>query len=313
MFNRRSERLFQRSRHRDAYYELNLDGAEEGRVDDLLLSLASTVVNDYSSARSSEGTGNQSSVYSGYHSLERNHRAPASEESRASRRSAAAAQSMTPQTQHNRVIFSTGGNLEPSVNPESESDVIKDDIEDMEDNTDDNSEDDVQYRAVASSSQGDTQESHGIEEAAAQTANNGEDFMVIGPTENILRLDPSLGVEAVSGHINNQPTLITAQIYHALSETVISRAMVLQLGLTPNEDDSDNEIQHVDFGRNHVEPVVGLVRVSWRKALALHLPPLRVFCLVCEHSPYPLVFGQNFLRRREHYWDEWSSPSRTLS
>jgi hypothetical protein len=145
---------------------------------------------------------------------------------------------------------------------------------------------------------------------SAQHWNEG-DYMAVQPYDNLLYLDADLNSEAITGYINSSSSHIVAKLNHQFSQSVISEQQAEQLGLNVDYYDEEDEDMTIDFGGssssngNGRQLVMGKVTFLWKNGQEQNFRrPLTVTCLVCEHVPFPLIFGQPFLRRRRHYWKE---------
>jgi hypothetical protein len=136
---------------------------------------------------------------------------------------------------------------------------------------------------------------------------NEGDYMAVQPSDNVLYLDADLNSEAITGYINSNSNSTVAKLNQEFSQNVISEQRAAQLSLQVEYHNEGEEGMEIDFGGsngNGRQPVLGKVTFVWKKGQKRNLRPLKVTCLVCEYLPFPLIFGQLFLKRRRYYWEE---------
>lgn len=133
------------------------------------------------------------------------------------------------------------------------------------------------------------------------------DYIDVQALDNVLHLNTDLNCEAVTGYINSISELITAKIVNRFPRNVISRRRAAELNLQIQYDDDQEQDTIIEFegidgiGRQRA---LGRVTFGWKADQLQKSRALNVTCLVCGYVPYPLIFGQSFLRRRRHYWQE---------
>lgn len=135
---------------------------------------------------------------------------------------------------------------------------------------------------------------------------NEGDYMAVQPSDNVLYLDADLNSEAITGYINSSSSYTVAKLNQEFPQNVISEQRAAQLGLHV-EYYNEEEGMEIDFGGsngNGRQLVIGKVTFVWTNGQERNLRPLKVTCLVCEYVPFPLIFGQLFLKRRRYYWEE---------
>lgn len=143
------------------------------------------------------------------------------------------------------------------------------------------------------------------------------DYIAVRPSDRVLHLSPSLDYQIVEGYVNSKTSPTSANTCYDITENIISELYAAQLGLQifycETDDDNHADIgtmerdieREIDFGNGDVRPVIGSTCFDWKDSpQANGLRPLKVTCLVSRYVPLQtqLVFGQPFLRRREHYW-----------
>ena len=136
---------------------------------------------------------------------------------------------------------------------------------------------------------------------------NEGDYMAVQPSDNVLYLDADLNSEAITGYINSNSNPTVAKLNQEFSQNVISEQRAAQLSLQVEYYDDEEEGMEIDFGGGNGKGrqlVRGKVIFVWKKGQERNLRPLKVTCLVCEYLPFPLIFGQLFLKRRRYYWEE---------
>lgn len=125
-------------------------------------------------------------------------------------------------------------------------------------------------------------------------------YLSVEPSQNSLFCNPQLNLDAIDGYVGD--TYISAIINKEFPENVISASRASQLGLVMDEIEEDSQPKDIDFGLGPRELVQGTTTFEWKESLSSHLRPFKVTCNICNHTPSPLIFGQRFLRKREHYW-----------
>lgn len=125
-------------------------------------------------------------------------------------------------------------------------------------------------------------------------------YLSVEPSQNSLFCNPQLNIDAIDGYVSGIHT--SAILNKAFPENVISTLRASQLGLVMDEVEEDSQPRDIDFGLGHRELVRGSTTLEWKESVSSHLRPFKVACNVCNHTPHPLIFGQRFLRKREHYW-----------
>jgi hypothetical protein len=132
------------------------------------------------------------------------------------------------------------------------------------------------------------------------------DYMAVIPSNNLLNMDPDLNKVAISGYINSSLQPTNAKINEEFPQNVISQQLVAKLGLLiDNFDDEEDERIVIDFGGGDMQTVRGTVKFRWkRRPQEENLRPLSVTAMVCEYTPFQLIFGKLFLKKRLHYWGE---------
>lgn len=128
-------------------------------------------------------------------------------------------------------------------------------------------------------------------------------YMEVRATENHLRFEPDQTREALTGYINESNSPTSAKVNHSFPENIISEHLAVELGLQiqhdeDDDDDDEKEIEFVGSDGNITGMVRGKVGFMWKET---SLRRRKVWCLVCEYSPFPLIFGSPFCKRRQHY------------
>lgn len=146
---------------------------------------------------------------------------------------------------------------------------------------------------------------------------NEGDYIAVRPSDRVLHLSPSLDYQIVEGYVNSKTSPTSANTCYDITENIISELYAAQLGLQiyycESNDDNHADIsvmerdieREIDFGNGDIHPVIGSTFFNWNDSpQANGLRPLKVTCLVSRYVPLQtqLVFGQPFLRKREHYW-----------
>jgi hypothetical protein len=141
-----------------------------------------------------------------------------------------------------------------------------------------------------------------IEHAEERTiAELEEDFILVGPKSNLLRLDPNRPLSSIQGYVNTDKAAvsITVILDKALDYNLISLTGVQRLGLQMEPPDDEEPVSfQTESGEKRS---CGKVDIRWSEGLRNH-KPFRVRCLVYEHDVRPVIFGRPFLERRRHYW-----------
>jgi len=140
-----------------------------------------------------------------------------------------------------------------------------------------------------------------INKSKPTTFEDGTNYLSVQPLPSQLFCDPGSSVEAVNGYVGDTHCL--AKIYMGFPKNVISLAYARNVNAIVEELDVDCLSEVIDFGNGHHELIRGKASFSWKQSLsASNLKPFRVTCYICDYPPYKLILGEEFLRKRRHYW-----------
>jgi hypothetical protein len=135
----------------------------------------------------------------------------------------------------------------------------------------------------------------------------GDDYVSVQPRENILKLDLSKHHQSISGYIStgiNSFKSATALVDPDLEDNIISQLYANTLGLEihPLDPDDVRTNQSIAFKDGREVHKVGDTTLTWGHAPSSHKKVFPVHCSVYEYNIKPLIFGQRFLKKRQHYW-----------
>jgi len=128
------------------------------------------------------------------------------------------------------------------------------------------------------------------------------DFLSVQASRYLLKLNSQSPLRAISGYVTTPkgPVQVTGLLDPKLKQNVVSLAFLATLELTIESPDDDKEVTNIDFGNGEIEKSIGQVVLEWSQGAFLTKQPLRVLCLVYEHGIRDFVFGEPFLRRKNH-------------
>lgn len=133
---------------------------------------------------------------------------------------------------------------------------------------------------------------------------NGDDYLSVRATDNLLDFDINDGHGSVDGYIITSNGLVHATAYLAptFSDNLIAARYATELGLQIEPLDEDDRIPESIILRNGQQVCkTGKVSLRWSHKASSNRPIFPVHCWVLEHSLKDLIFGQPFVQKQQHY------------
>jgi hypothetical protein len=142
------------------------------------------------------------------------------------------------------------------------------------------------------------------------------DYVGVQPSLTMHTLDEGSDAQIHVGFINANRETTSALVYEDFTANVISELQAKMLGLHIEwyyrNGDGPVDKEHalngpeevpIEFGNGDVQPVLGRVAFTWR---TVDWKSFRVTCFVCEYVPVrtPLIFGQPYIKKKNHYANE---------
>jgi hypothetical protein len=145
-----------------------------------------------------------------------------------------------------------------------------------------------------------------MDAAASQHSQSSQgDFINVYENSYFLDLNPSHQLIAEAGYIITPkgPVSTTALIDPSLGENLLSQSYAIRLGLDINDLDAEEEIDGpwVNFEDGQRQRPIGQLRLEWNDGLLASKVSFSVHCWVFEHHMRNVVFGEPFIRKRNHY------------
>ncbi|RDW71699.1 hypothetical protein BP5796_07733 [Coleophoma crateriformis] len=126
-------------------------------------------------------------------------------------------------------------------------------------------------------------------------------YEAVRSSSNQLALSRRMEHRAEAGYVNQART--TAKVYPQFPENLISHAHAVHLGLEIAPHDEDDQVRTIQTGRRSRQTTIGTTFLAWSPGIAApaRARGFKVLCLVCDHLPVPLIFGESFLNRQRAY------------
>lgn len=142
--------------------------------------------------------------------------------------------------------------------------------------------------------------------ASQHTPSAQGDFIGVYENSYLLNLNPSHELLAEPGYIVTPLEAIstTALVDSNFGASLISQSYAVRLGLEIEELDANEQESDgvwVDFGDGQRQRAVGKLSLNWNDGLLSSKVSFSVHCWVFEHSSRNVVFGEPFIRKRNHY------------
>ena len=133
-----------------------------------------------------------------------------------------------------------------------------------------------------------------------------DDFISVYENSYLLNLNPSHQFLAESGYIATPtgPVSTAALVDSDFGANLISQSYAARLGLEIEELDANEQESGgvwIDFGDGQRQRAVGKLSLNWNDGLLPSKVSFSVHCWVCEHNARNIVFGEPFIRKRNHY------------
>jgi hypothetical protein len=160
---------------------------------------------------------------------------------------------------------------------------------------------------------GDTASSRGIQlefsdsESVSETSSinpgEGADYLDVYPAGSLLDLTSDEPVQKERGFLAtpNGKVSISVVLDHKLDGNLVAEDFAIENGLQIEDLEEQDRIW-IKFGRDNLAQSTGEVVLEWSDGPYSQRLPFRVRCWVCAHPLEPVIFGKQFLKKRDHYW-----------
>jgi hypothetical protein len=154
---------------------------------------------------------------------------------------------------------------------------------------------------------------HREESPVSTLAGKDGDFIAVQKTSPRIHFNPAVTHEMISGYIAKTTGRgahhVTAIIDLNLAENIISLALAVKLDLAIEaydpEYDKESDWKWIRIGDGAESKSRGRVVLQWSQGAFLSHAPLKIHCWVYEDAEKDvLVFGNSFVGKRRHYWEE---------